>query len=79
VDAIPTNSLLTNDTRLNNLDATVSSRLATSGYTAPPTANDNATAVLTAAQGAPIYADIRKVNDYTVDGTGTEGDPWGPA
>ena len=30
-----------------NLDATVSSRLATAGYTAPPTAAQNATAVLT--------------------------------
>jgi hypothetical protein len=35
VSAIPTNPLLTNDVRLDNLDATVSSRLATSGYTAP--------------------------------------------
>jgi hypothetical protein len=35
VNAIPTNPLLTSDTRLNNLDAAVSSRLATSGYTAP--------------------------------------------
>jgi parallel beta-helix repeat protein len=35
VAAIPTNPLLTTDTRLNHLDADVSSRLATSGYTAP--------------------------------------------
>ena len=35
VNAIPTNPLLTSDTRLDNLDAAVSSRLATSGYTAP--------------------------------------------
>ncbi len=33
------------DTRIANLDATVSSRLATSGYTVPPTAAANATAV----------------------------------
>lgn len=28
---------------------------------------------------APIQADIRKVNNVTIDGAGTEGDPWGPA
>ena len=41
VGAIPTNPLLAGDTRLNslvNLDTTVSSRLATTGYTAPLTA-----------------------------------------
>jgi hypothetical protein len=38
VNAIPTNPLLTSDVRLNNLDATVSSRLATAGYTAPSNA-----------------------------------------
>jgi hypothetical protein len=37
VNAIPTNPLLTTDARLNNLDATVSSRLASSAYTTPPT------------------------------------------
>lgn len=39
---------------------------------------DIATATLTAAQTAPIQADIRKVNGYTVDGQGTEAEPWGP-
>lgn len=34
---VPTNPLLTNDLRLNNLDATISSRMATFTYTAPPT------------------------------------------
>lgn len=34
--------------------------------------------VLAAAQATPIHADIRKVNDLTVQGAGTEGDPWGP-
>lgn len=38
VEAIPTNPLLTNDARLDTLDAAVSSRLATSGYTAPDNA-----------------------------------------
>lgn len=36
VAAIPTNPLLTTDSRLNNLDAAISSRLATASYTAPP-------------------------------------------
>jgi hypothetical protein len=35
VNAIPTNPVLTTDARLDKLDATISSRLATSGYTAP--------------------------------------------
>ena len=43
-----------------------------------PTAEQNAAAVLTAAQTAPIHADVRKVNNYAVDGTGTPSDPWGP-
>jgi len=37
--AIPTNTLLTTDVRLNRLDANVSSRLATTSYTAPDNAN----------------------------------------
>lgn len=41
VSMIPTNPLLTNDSRLANLDATVSSRLPTSSYVAPVTP-DNA-------------------------------------
>jgi hypothetical protein len=36
-------------------------------------------AVLSAAQSTPINADIRKVNNLTVDGAGTEADPWGPS
>lgn len=43
-----------------------------------PDSTDNATAVLTAAQSTPIYSDIRKVNNYTIDGQGTPADPWGP-
>ena len=38
-----------------------------------------ADAIIAAAQITPIYSDIRKVNGLTVDGTGTEIDPWGPA
>jgi hypothetical protein len=48
------------DTRIANLDATVSSRLATSGYTAPPTAAANATAVLTT-QMTESYAALHTV------------------
>lgn len=44
-----------------------------------PSASTVASAVLSAAQAAPIHADMRKVNNYTVDGQGTESDPWGPA
>lgn len=39
VNSIPTNPLLTTDSRLNDLDASISSRLATAGYTAPDNAN----------------------------------------
>lgn len=49
--AIPTNPLLVNDVRLNNLDTTVSSRLASSSYTAP----DN----------AGIAASIAALNDLS--------------
>ncbi len=37
-----------------------------------------AQAVISAAQGSPIWADIRRVNNMPVDGAGTELDPWGP-
>jgi hypothetical protein len=40
---------------------------------------DIAAEVLTAAASTPIHSDVRKVVGITVDGTGTEGDPWGPA
>ena len=67
-------------------DVDVSSRLATAGYTAPdnagiaaiPDAATNAAAVLTAATTTPIAADVKKVVGYTIDGAGTEADPWGP-
>jgi hypothetical protein len=50
VAAIPTNPVLATDTRLDKLDATVSSRLAAANYSAPaavPTAAQNAAAVRT--------------------------------
>ena len=40
---------------------------------------DIAAGILTAAQATPIHSDVRKVVGITVDGAGTEGDPWGPA
>jgi hypothetical protein len=48
ITAIPSNPLLTTDSRLNSLDATISSRLATSSYTAPISAATIANAVWTA-------------------------------
>lgn len=63
---------------VDNLNATVSSRLATSGYTAPPSASTISSTILTDAQTTPIHADIRKVNSYAVDGTGQTGNEWGP-
>ena len=31
-----------------------------------------------AAEANPIHANVKEVNGLTVDGTGTEADPWGP-
>jgi hypothetical protein len=67
-------------------DVDVSTRLATAGYTAPdnagiaavPDAVTNAAAVVAAATATPLAANIKQVNDVTVDGTGADGDPWGP-
>lgn len=58
---------------LDNLDATVSS----AGVT-PQDKTDIIDGVIVAANTTPIHADIRKVNSYAVDGTGTDLDPWGP-
>jgi hypothetical protein len=63
---------------LARIDTTISSRLASGSYSAAPTASDNATAVLLAAETTPIRSDIRKVNAYTIKGSGTLIDPWGP-
>ncbi len=48
------------DTRIANLDATVSSRLATAGYTAPPSAAANATELLDQAAGVETNRTIRQ-------------------
>ena len=52
--------------------------IATSGSTGPSAA-DIAAAILLAAQSAPIWADIRKINAVPVDGAGVPGNEWGPA
>ena len=39
---------------------------------------DIASEVLSAASSAPIHANIKKVADTTVNGSGTEASPWGP-
>jgi hypothetical protein len=43
-----------------------------------PSAATVAAMVLSEAQSAPIYAEIRKVAGSTINGSGTENDPWGP-
>ena len=41
-----------------------------------PSASATATAVLSAAQSTPIYADARKMNGATITGTGIDSDLW---
>jgi hypothetical protein len=43
-----------------------------------PTAEEIATAILAAAQGSPIAANVKQVNSTVVKGTGTTLDPWNP-
>lgn len=45
-------------------------------YQSLPTAAD---AVVTAMNANPPDVNVKKVNGYTVDGSGTQADPWGPA
>lgn len=63
---------------VDNLNAAISSRLASGSYTAPPTAAANAAAVLAAAAATPVKANVKAVNDVTLDGNGSS-IPWGPA
>lgn len=46
---------------------------------AAASASSSAAAILAAAQTTPIHSDIRKVNAITVDGGGTDANPWGAA
>lgn len=43
---------------------------------AAPTAAQNAEAILALAQVTPIHADVRKMNNSTVYGSGTDSDKW---
>lgn len=43
-----------------------------------PTAAQNAAAVITAMNANPPDVNVKKVNGYTVDGSGSDADPWGP-
>src|SRR5580765_8257099 len=69
------------DTRIANLDATITSRMATFVYTAPD--NTSVAAIklqtdklaFTVANQADV--NIRSVNNVTVNGVGTSGSPWG--
>lgn len=61
------------DTRIANLDATVSSRLATAGYTAPPTAAANADAVWDEAIAGHLGAGS---TGAALNAAGGSGDPW---
>lgn len=44
-----------------------------------PSPEQNANAVIAAMNTSPPKVNIAKVNDYTIDGEGTELNPWGPA
>lgn len=65
-----------------NLDTTVSSRLATAGYTAPDNASITGikakTDSLTFTVAGRVDSNIRSVNNTNVTGNGTAGTPWGP-
>jgi len=75
-------------TILTRTDVATSTRLASADYIAPDNAGIASLEisvaaipadVLIAAAAEPISANIKKVNDLTVDGAGTEANPWGPA
>lgn len=67
---------------LTNLDAAVSSRLATAGYTAPDNAGIAAVQAQTdqlAFTSGAVQADVQRVRGQGLTGTGSEADPWNPA
>lgn len=65
-----------------NLDATISSRLASASYTAPDNTSiagiKMQTDKLTFTVANQIDANIQYVNDVQVSGNGSSGTPWGP-
>ena len=75
LDALPTNAELA--TALGTADDATLAAIAALNNLSSAQAQTAAAAAITAAQ--PIQADIRKVNNITVDGAGTSGNPWGPA
>lgn len=66
VNLIPVNTVLTTDTRLNNLDTTISSRLSASAYNKAPTVTDIRTELST---------ELSKL-DVTVSSRATSTDVW---
>ena len=64
------------------LDASVSSRLAAAGYTAPDNTGIGAIKIqtdrLTYTVANQVDVNIKSVTDITITGTGTAGNPWGP-
>lgn len=69
-------------TNLDNLDATVSSRLASAGYTAPDNASITAvkakTDSLAFTVAGQVDSNVQYVNDVEVTGNGQPGTEWGP-
>lgn len=67
---------------LSTLDAAVSTRLASAGYTAPDNAGVTAikakTDSLTFTVAGKIDANTQYIKGQEIVGTGTEADPWGP-
>ncbi len=65
-----------------NLDATVSSRLASASYTAPDNTSITAIKAKTDSLGftvaGQVDSNIQYVNDTLVNGNGSAGTPWGP-
>ena len=61
------------------LRSSAAATLVMAGGVSVPTAEQNAAAVLAAAQSAPIHADARRINDTPLTGTGVQGDSWRPA
>jgi len=51
--------------------------ISTSGSTGPTVA-DIVAGIMAQAQVTPIHSNIKQVNDITVKGVGTSGDPWNP-
>lgn len=62
---------------LNAYDPPTKAELDT-GLDALPTAVENAAAILSAAESTPIESNIKKINDVTITGTGTNGDEFEP-